>query len=157
MTTQQQTKRRIMRDFEITELSAVDHPAQGHARATILKRAAGKDTRMDFNKHSTPRAFDSFDAAVAHIRQIEKCSGTEAMQRARLEHPALVEKHNAEAHDIARKATGDIALAKSRPRAQEDFNLVVSGLVERLGISRSEAMRRARRENPDLFRRLQEA
>jgi hypothetical protein len=31
-------KRRIMRDFSITEISGVDRPAQAHARAVIMKR-----------------------------------------------------------------------------------------------------------------------
>ena len=33
------TRKRIMRDFVIKELSAVDRPAQGHARMTLMKRA----------------------------------------------------------------------------------------------------------------------
>lgn len=36
-------RRRIMREFLIKEVSAVDRPAQGHARAVIMKRADDED------------------------------------------------------------------------------------------------------------------
>lgn len=41
------TRRRIMRDFVIKELSAVDRPAQGHALAVLMKRA---DDENEFDK-----------------------------------------------------------------------------------------------------------
>ena len=47
-------KKRIMRRFRLTEISAVDNPAQKGARKTIMKRAKG----TNFGKHerSSPMA-----------------------------------------------------------------------------------------------------
>lgn len=43
-------KRREMQEFRITELSAVDRPAQAHAKMAIMKRHSDDDTDDDFNK-----------------------------------------------------------------------------------------------------------
>ena len=49
-------KRRIMRDFTIEEISAVDRPAQAGAKVTLMKRADKaqnhKERKMDFTKMS---------------------------------------------------------------------------------------------------------
>jgi hypothetical protein len=50
-------RRRIMRDFRISEISGVDFPAQLHARAVIMKRHA--DTEVE-------AAFDAVGAGPAH-------------------------------------------------------------------------------------------
>ena len=66
-------KRRIMREFSIEELSAVDKPAQAHARMTIMKRDSSEDEKMDFQKIiDQPRAFDSFEEAVEHLKTVHR-------------------------------------------------------------------------------------
>ena len=57
--------KRIMRDFTITEISAVDKPAQEGARMTILKRADPKWKEMS-----------DFEKRVAIIRKRDACTGT---------------------------------------------------------------------------------
>jgi hypothetical protein len=42
-------KRRIMRTFKLSEISAVDHPAQEDARATMIKRASYADLFKDID------------------------------------------------------------------------------------------------------------
>ena len=43
------SNKRVMRDFMIKEISAVDRPAQGHARMTLMKRDGDGDDK-EFNK-----------------------------------------------------------------------------------------------------------
>jgi hypothetical protein len=49
-------KRRIMREFNIEELSAVDRPAQEHAKMTIMKR--DDETSQDIDKGDTEMTAD---------------------------------------------------------------------------------------------------
>ncbi len=78
-------KRRIMREFTIKELSAVDRPAQGHALMTMMKHEDEKDNdmRVENIARDEPRVFDTFEQAVAHLREFRECSGTEALRAAR--------------------------------------------------------------------------
>ena len=50
----QSKRRRIMRNFVIKELSAVDRPAQGHALAVLMKRA--DDEPVDKSHGDYPQA-----------------------------------------------------------------------------------------------------
>lgn len=57
-------RRRIMREFVIKEVSAVDRPAQGHARAVIMKRADDEDAldKRDFSQEARDRMAQSGEA-----------------------------------------------------------------------------------------------
>jgi hypothetical protein len=48
-------RRNVMREFVIKEISAVDRPAQGHARMTLMKRDDA-DPGEPFNKHAVAEA-----------------------------------------------------------------------------------------------------
>jgi len=62
--------RTIMRSFKINELSAVDNPANVHARATIMKR------------DEPDGGADAFEKAVAAIQSATGCSRLVALERA---------------------------------------------------------------------------
>jgi hypothetical protein len=64
--------KRIMRSFRISEVSAVDNPAQKHALATILKHHG--ETKMNFGK----AAAAEYDEAQARYAQRHNLSETAA-------------------------------------------------------------------------------
>ena len=147
-------KRRIMREFSITELSAVDKPAQEYATMAIMKRDSSEDEKMDFQKITDkPLAFDSFENAVEHLKKVNRCSGTEAMRKAADAHPRLFEAYQ-EAGMVSSRPKLEKA---AKPQAVQEFNLIVDGIAKRDKVSRVEAMRRATREEPGAFRRYQAA
>ncbi len=148
-------KRRIMREFSIEELSAVDRPAQKHARMTIMKRADPEENDdMRFEKIiDQPSAFDSFDEAVEHLKTIHGCSGTEALRKAADAHPRLLEAYQ-KAGAVASRPNFEKA---ARPQAVQRFNLIVDGIAERDGVSRLEALRQAARTHPTEFQAYQRA
>jgi len=95
------SRKNIMREFVINELSAVDRPAQAHARAVIMKRddgGVGKDVGKDYDSPAVValatvgrkvRAMD-FDEVVAEqgsreaAERVQSCVRTkwQALQRA---------------------------------------------------------------------------
>jgi hypothetical protein len=144
-----------MRAFSIEELSAVDKPAQAHARMAIMKRAdEGDNDDMRFEKIiDRPLAFDSFEAAVEHLKMIHRCSGTEAMRKAAEAHPRLLEAY---------RKTGAVSyrpdFTKAAPaKAVQEWDIAVAGVMERDGVSRTAAMSRVRSERPHLYDAYQRA
>jgi hypothetical protein len=108
------TKKRVLEELKIDEISGVDNPCQEGARVTIMKRREDKmDTeelegavtdlsarvehlhkaveaaqvRLD-KKPSTLSASD-FEVKASEIRKRDACSHTEAFAKARKEHPNL--------------------------------------------------------------------
>ncbi len=155
-------KRRIMREFTIKELSAVDRPAQGHALMTMMKREDEKDNdiRVENIARDEPRVFHTFEQAVAHLREFRECSGTEALRAAREQYPRLLAKYNAEGADaVAEASARKVALntAKLSSQAKQEWDLLVEGIMARRGVKRTVAMQIARRENPGKFRVYQES
>ena len=147
-------KRRIMREFSIEELSAVDKPAQVHARMAIMKRDSSEDEKMDFQKIiDQPLAFDRFEDAVEHLKKVNRCSGTEAMRKAADAHPGLLETYQAAGAVSSRPDFTKVA----RPQAVQEWDLAVAGVMERDGVSRTAAMSRVRSERPHLYDALQRA
>ena len=148
-------KRRIMREFSIDELSAVDKPAQAHARMAIMKRADPEENDdMQFEKIiDRPLAFDTFEAAVGHLKTIHRYSGTQALRKARETHPRLFEAYQKAGAFSSRPSFEKAA----RPQDVQRFDLIVDGIAERDEVSRVEAIRRAAREEPEAFRRYQAA
>jgi hypothetical protein len=156
MTTQR--KRRIMREFTIKELSAVDQPAQGHARAVLMKRDISQEEHRDmqFEKitREEPIAFDSLEAAMQHLKSVHGMSPLAAMSKAARDHPALVRRYNAEGERIAKQ------LARRVPTIPADvvrFDAAVDAIMARDGVDKLVAMGRARAEHPDLFAAYQAA
>ena len=137
-------KKRIMREFEISEISAVDRPAQAHARMSVMKR-------------EEPVGFDSFEAAVDHLAKFHECSRTDAMSMAARAHPALIEKYNAEGREQIVKAAHAAQKARTKPEAVTAFHKCVEDVARRDNCSRTEALRRARTEHPEEFSSYEEA
>lgn len=106
-------KRRKLHKIRLDEISAVDRPAQEHARMTIMKRERDDELQMDnsdmaeFMGDSANCAVDAnvmFEAAVTDLRQ-RGFSGTEALRKARQDLP----------EEYATFAKG-----KTRPKPDED-------------------------------------
>ena len=148
-------KRRIMQEFSIDELSAVDKPAQEYARMTIMKRADPEENDdMRFEKIiDRPRAFDSFEDAVEHLKTIDGCSGTEALRKAADAHPKLLEAYQA-AGAVSSRPNFEKA---ARPLDVQRFNLIVDGIAERDGVGRARAMQIAARTHPTEFQAYRSA
>ena len=138
-------RRRILREFTIREISAVDRPAQEAAKMVLMKRREPDGADED----ETP-----FQTRVSEIAKQDGCSRLEAMQMARVEYPEEFEVYQAEGAVSSRP----VQKAESRPgaaKAKRDFDGAVSELVSSAGISRTAAMSRIRRERPDLYEALQ--
>lgn len=91
----------------------------------------------------------AFETVAADIRKRENCSGTAALQKARQEHPHLFELYQANA------VSSRPVFKTARSRAAQEFDLIVEGIVLRDKVTRTEAMRRARREHPIAYENLQ--
>ena len=135
-------KRRIMRAFKINEISAVDRPAQAHARVCLLKREG------DLSKIA---AFDSFDDAVAAIAKREGCARHAAMSRAAKQFPSLLDAYPQEGDDRVAKATADAAGPRTFSKAELDFEDRVDEIAKSRGLPRHAAMSAARQRFPDEF------
>lgn len=184
-TTRRRKKKRIMRNFKIAELSAVDRPAQEHATMALMKREDPMNTAQDVydkalsgvpERHRPsyeearkatakagatkagrqPASFATFEEAVQHLKKLHGLSGTRAMEQAAREHPSLLAKYNEAGEEAVAKAA-DNARPRGRPKEVQDFDLIVEGIRARDKVSRRVAMERARRENPEAFRAMQEA
>jgi hypothetical protein len=142
------TRKRIMRTFKLNEISAVDNPAQVHARAVLLKRAdARQEHDMDLTKIAS---FDSFDDAINAIAKRDGCARHEAMTKARTRHPALYEAYQREGDGrVAKQADAD------RPRPVSKAELAFQDRVDEIAMSRRlprhAAMSAARQRYPDEF------
>jgi hypothetical protein len=133
MTTQ---RRRILKQFTIDSISAVDRPCQEHAKAVIMKRD-------DSEEHSMEKieSFESFEKAVVAVAAASSIPTHEAMRKCALAYPDLLQKYQTEGTALA-KAAGPRSVTK----AEQDFELAVEAIQKRDGIPRHEAMKRARVE-----------
>ena len=156
MTTTNPRRRRIMKEFSITELGAVDRPAQAPALAVLLKGAAAEpENQMDLSKIA---AFETFDAAVAAIAKAERSpSDLRGDVASRRTSPRTCWPSSSDAGDEAIAKAADTAKARPKPQAVSNFETLVAGIMGRDGCSKSEAMARARAEHPDAFAAYQAA
>ncbi|MGV8838702.1 MAG: hypothetical protein ACWA6X_00195 [Bauldia sp.] len=127
--------RRIMRDFRLDEISAVDAPAQQHATARIMK-AAGP----------TPISFATLDDAVAFLTKAGE-TPLNAMRKAAIDHPHLVERMNGQpsSHPTVAKSAADAAYKALDLAAQAIRSASPS-------MSRTAALSMAAQQNPALFK-----
>jgi hypothetical protein len=101
-------KRRILHKINLTEISAVDNPAQEHARMVIMKRVDPNDTRRTRQEEPTM----SFDSEVTKIMKRDSVTRSVAMTRARREHPDAWDAYRS--GDVAKSAGNDFeALVKA--------------------------------------------
>jgi hypothetical protein len=134
-----------MLSFKINEISAVDNPAQSHARIVLAKR---KDPEMQTTDESAV-AMDTLLARAEEIRTQERCSRTVAMSKARDEMP--------EAREACRfvKAERDEPICGVlRKSADElEFENIAQQIAKAERIPLTHATQKARRRYPDMFER----
>jgi len=150
-------KRKIMREFKLNEISAVDRPAQVHAKMTIMKRAdepQEPDQEPDMNLTKIA-SFDTFDDAVAAIAKAENCGRSQAMSKAAKCHPDLLATYQTAGVERVAKRIDEARKAGAMPQAARNWEILVGAIADRDKCSRTEAMRRARREDPEAFRAFQ--
>jgi len=138
-------RRRILREFTITEISAVDRPAQEAAKMVLMKR--GEPDGLDKDE-------SSFQTRVSEVAKRHGCSRMAAMRKARVEYPDEFEEYQAEGAVSSRLVVKREALPGAA-KAKREFDRAVSELVSSAGISRTAARSRVRRERPDLYEALQ--
>jgi hypothetical protein len=93
-----------------------------------------------------------FDRITKAIKERDNCSGLAALARARKEAPASFQVWQ---HGLAKSTTGAPGPAPSR-EAETAFDAAVGRIAARDKISRLAAMSKARAENADLFKALQD-
>ena len=148
-------RRRVMRSFRISELSAVDSPAQKGATAVLMKR---NEQEHDMQKvvRDEPLAFDTLEAAMAHLAEAHGMDPCTAMERAGQMHPGLVKSYNAEGEEVA-KALAEANAPRPISKAVADFEKCVRTIMTRDKTTRLGALVKARTEFPDEFNAYQEA
>lgn len=137
-------KRRVMHDFEISELSAVNSPAQIHAKAMIAKSILPVTKQK-----SDAISFGSFEDACEHLRKAG-LGRTEAMTAARHAHPELFAKSQAREH-VQTDEEEAIAKARAGRARQNQIDALVHATALGKKISRTDALRQIRKSNPELF------
>jgi hypothetical protein len=157
-------RRKIMRSFQIDEISSVVRPAQAGAVALLMKH----DDPSSFHKRPQtelfmsplrtspqphPASFRTFEEAVTYLKAHGAAGGTDAMSQARRQYPDLLAKY--QAAPVA-KADPAAEFAKaSRRMAKQKFDTLVDDIAERRKVSRTAAMRLARQQNPEAYEDLQ--
>lgn len=207
-------KRRVLEKIKISEISAVDRPCQEGATVRIMKRQephmhdAGELTGRlldlqakvehlskqiaeravfrteDDDDYYEEQQMEDLNQLADAIRLREGCTGTQALAKARREHPdAFTDYQQGTASNsgfeqlvtqemhrgcYSREAAmqrvlerhgpnPDAAAIKKRESAVVDFmDEVDATMIAKRGISRTDAMREVRRRNPDLYHRYQE-
>lgn len=154
MAAERQTlKRKRLIRFVIKELSAVDRPANAHARAVIMKRYdLEQEQDMQFHKIGGDRvaSFGTLDEAVAHLAKAHGMPKLDAMEKAAAQYPDLVRQYN-EAGARIGKAAADAAAPRPVPQALLAFQDRVDQIAKRDGCPRYVAMERARERYADEF------
>ena len=106
---------------------------------TIIKRA-----------DLVTKGMNDFEKRVAMIRKRDDCSGTEALQKARFEHPDEFGRYQLEGIEKGARALHEVD-PKVRAKAIRQFEAKISEIASKKQIGRAAAMRRARQEYPYLF------
>lgn len=159
----QSKRRNIMRDFTISEISAVDSPAMENARMSIMKRYTAPDDEKEHEmqkiltrRDDPPISFGSLEEAMAHLQKVHNLSLSDAMSAAAREHPDLVKAYNATGEQQVTKALERMR-QPTLPPSVATFEAKVREIAERDMCNGPEAMRRARAEYPREFAEYQSA
>ena len=157
----QSTRKNIMREFTISELSAVDRPAQAHATMAIMKRYTDdeQENNMRLEKINGEQvvSFTTLQEAMAHLQKINGLSKSDAMSKAAREHPDLLAKYQSEGERSVAKAADERLTIMRRPPAVQEFEALIRRIKDRDGCDSVTALRRARSEDPSLFAQYQAA
>ena len=148
--------KRVMQEFIITEISAVDRPAQEYATATILKQMLMN--RSDrFAKEIDPLAEPAnFEEAVAYIRRNDRTvKRTQAMSLARGFYPALYAEEQKTGASKYQMAVRKMRALKGTEQSALKFMMLVDRHILKNGGSRTAAMSAVRQAYPSEFAALQ--
>jgi len=158
-----QPKRRIMHEFSIHEISAVDSPAQKGARVAIMKRDDGKGE--PFRKVSPPPAaveqefasrlakvipepkpegFSSLESAIEALIK-RGSSRTAAMSEARQRFPELFAKFQGDGRPPSKPPR------EAMQKAVTQFAELVAAIARQDGKGKAAAMSQARKRHPEAF------
>lgn len=96
---------------------------------------------------------ETFRAKIAEIQKRDNLSPTDAMRRARIEHPADFEALQAAAPDVVEKS-GPPGGRREPSDAEQRLMDAARAIAQRDKIPLSQAMTRARRESPELIDRM---
>lgn len=144
-------RKRIMKDFAISEISAVDRPAQAGAVAVFMKRHE-KESEMQLRKANCdePVSFPTLEAAMDHLLKTHGMSRSSAMSTAAREHPDLLAKYQREGEDQIAKAA-EAPKPQLLSKAMMEFEDRVEQIAKGRGLPRHQAMKKARERYPDEF------
>lgn len=152
-----------MREFAITEISCVDSPAQVFARMTLMKRAAPDEQQetepmQKITHDNPPRSFDSLESAMRYLAaQDPTAAKSDVMSKAAREHPALLDKYNAEGEQRVHKALDTSLTIMRAPPSVREFEALIREIKTRDGCDSVTALRRAKAEDPQLYEAYQSA
>ena len=131
-------RRRIMHEFRLDKIAAVDHPCQEHARAAIMKRALREEEGHMEGIKKAGGSGDAMETAMndaEKIADLEKKLGTATaalalanneLAKAKTAASDAVEEMT-EAKDDCKKAQDELAKVKSDLIAKGDETIVVAG------------------------------
>lgn len=160
--------KRVLDRFTISEISAVDSPAQKHALVRIMKKKADDDAdeitslqsriadlERDIEaKRSTKKRKDStvttsFGELARALAKRDGLAPTEAMRKARLEHPDAFDAYRAE--PLSKRGDDEVEKRRIMRGEANARQAAADAVAARDKVSKLEALRRTRRERPQLF------
>ena len=138
-------KRRILTDFVVDKIAAVDNPCQEHARVAIIKR------RDDDESLEIHRMAEDFPRLVFEVQKRDSCSRYDALMTAAIENPEAVQayRHSSPVrmNEIAKR---DDAIAKGHDR-QRKINKHKREIMARDRVDATTALMTLHDEAPDVF------
>lgn len=150
--------KRIMEEFRLNEISAVDRPAQVHATAAIIKRRSDDEMIQRVRGKSThERMEEDFEEVAAEIRRTEKVPHHRAFSLARKRRPDLYAAYQEAGQ---RKVTKAHEAEASRFEKSDDvlaFEKLVAEYARDFGCTGTEAMTACRTLHKAAFAKYQSA
>jgi hypothetical protein len=150
-------KRRILTDFVIDKIAAVDNPCNEHARVAIIKRAelpdddSEEERRMRVEREVEKMAND-FPMLVQEVQKRDRCTRSEALTRAATENPGAVAAYRISSPvcvpEIAKR---EEAIAKGRER-QRNIDKRTREIMARDSVNRTQALMTLHGEEPEVFK-----
>lgn len=136
-------RRRILRKFQLDEITAVDRPAQEHTRMALVKRDNSQEwdeRRFEKVIGDEPLSFATFEDAVEQISKLHGGSLAQAMSRAASAYLRLLREYNEEGLERVEKAARGAADRRAPTSAERDWEWLVTGIMGRDGATRAAAM-----------------
>jgi hypothetical protein len=150
-------RKRVLTEFEITEVSAVDKPAQEGAKAEIMKR---KENEVAEGIEFIKNAHAEFQKVATQIAKRDNCPPHIALSRARQENPQAFENYR-KAGDLAMQLNNEQITRRDQENQGQRANrmgfqddteaLVESQARQGKRMSLTAAMTKLRKRDPEAF------